>query len=240
MRPQDPKRRKNVLCLAKSTSKAVKELLTLRNDFHTLEEDIDAFSSYENACKLMKKKQCALLINPKKDHLEILRAYDHQPLEILRFKIVNERSSADFKDTVPPELFVKYFIVCIGIQSKRIENVFIDLLSQKSTKIDIESIKYSWIISQDEKTNIYTVKFVRVLNNNTIEDIGPYFELELVKEFYCGDEIYEKAFSVEKPKKRKNVSKNIFKDTVGKLHIEKQDLKEINLKKSRAYKSRIE
>ncbi|KAM0681019.1 rRNA-binding ribosome biosynthesis protein rpf2 [Glugoides intestinalis] len=235
MRQKDPKTRKNLLCLTKSITKPLNELLHLRGDFFTLEESIDALSSYEKACKLMKKKKCALLLTAVNDSLCIARTYDYQPLEILKFKALKSLSSSDF-DTVPAELFAKYAVVCIGLKNKRIENLFVDLFCQKSVKIDIDSVKYSWVISQDEKTAIYTIKFVRILKNSSIEDIGPCFELQLEKEFYCGDDLYEKAFAVAKPKKQKNVTKTAFKETIGKLHIEKQDLKEINLKKGRAYK----
>lgn len=235
MRPLNPKTRKNVLCLTKSIPKALKELLTIRGDFTTLDESIDAFSDYEKALKLMKKKKSVISVTHNKNTLVFIRSFDYQPLEILKFTILNALSSTDF-NSIPAEFFSKYFIISQNIENKRIENFFIDFFSQRTVKIDIESVKYAWIISSSSKVE-YNLKYVRVLNDFSVEDIGPSFDLKLEKEFYCGDEIYSKAFSQDKPVKQKNVSKNVFKDTVGKLHIDRQDLNDINLKKSRAYKT---
>lgn len=234
MRTKDPKIRKNVLYLSKTVDKPLRELLTIRGDFHSLEEDIDVYSEYEKACQLMKKKKCSLLVSIHRNTLVLMRTYDNRPLEIFKFSILKSMSSSDFK-TVPAELFTKYFIVIMNLQNKRLENLFVDFFNQKSKDVNIDGVRYSWIIQQDKEGTV-TMKFVRVMNDLSIEEIGPYFELKMEKEFYCGDELYEKAFTVEKKKKQKNVTKNVFKDTVGKLHIERQDLKEINLKKSRAYK----
>lgn len=234
MRTKDPKIRKNVLYLTKTVDKPLRELLTIRGDFHTLEEELDLYTEYEKACQLMKKKKCVILVSSNKNKLTLMRTYDNQPLEIFRFDIVKSMSSSDF-ESIPAELFTKYFIILQNVQNKRLENLFIDLFNQKSKDVHIEGVRYAWII-QEDKDSVVTMKFVRVMNDLSIEDIGPYFELKLEREFYCGDDLYEKAFTVEKKKKQKNVTKNVFKDTVGKLHIERQDLKEINLKKSRAYK----
>ncbi|ELA41366.1 uncharacterized protein VICG_01607 [Vittaforma corneae ATCC 50505] len=237
MRPKNPKARKNVLCLSKTMPKPLRELLTIRGDFLALEEDIDCFADYEKTCKLMKKKKCALSVASTKEHLVFVRVYDYQPLEILKFRISKSFSSADF-GSVPAELYSKYFVICQQIENKRIENFLVDFFSQHSTKVNIDSVRYAWIIGQTshQSERTFTLKYVRVLNDLSVEDIGPHFELVLEKEFYCGDELYEKAFACSQPAKQRNVSKNVFRDTVGKLHIDRQDLNDINLKKSRAYK----
>ncbi len=235
MRPKDPKTRKNVLCLSKDIPKALKEMLKIRDDFVVLNESIDAFIEYERSLKLMKKKKCALSVSNTKDSFVFIRSYDHQPLEILKFKIIKSLSSSDFS-TIPAEFYSKYFILCQNIENKRIENFFIDFFSQSSTKVNISGVKYAWVIAADSEGKVFTLKYVRVLNDFSVEDIGPLFEMKLEKEFYCGDDLYEKAYVSDKEKKQKNVSKNVFKDKIGKLHIDKQDLNDINHKKSRAYK----
>lgn len=236
MRAQDPERRKKILCLAKSPTKPIRELLTIRGDFTMLEEcNLD----YEKTCKFMKKKKCALSIECNGDRLTITRSFDALPLERVEFRIQKALSSADFS-TVPAELFSKYFVVCQNMENKRMENLFVDLFSQSSTKVNLDAVRYAWIINEAQTdSKVLTVKYVRVMNDFSVEDIGPYFELLPAGEFFCGDELYEKAFSQQKVKKQKNVSKNVFKDKVGKLHIERQDLNDINHKKSRGYKKTV-
>lgn len=230
--------RKNLLCLAKTVPKALKELLVIRDNATVLDEQIDGFADYENACKFMKKKKCGLLATNTKNQLVFMRTCNYQPLEILKFRIIKSLSSADFK-TLAAEFYSKYFVICQGVTNKRIENLFVDLLCQKAMKVNIDAIRYAWILSEgvsDGNDIIYTLKYVRVLTDLSVEDIGPYFELILENEFYCGDELYGKAFAAKQPKKQKNITSNVFKDTVGRLYVDRQDLNNIRLKKSRAYR----
>lgn len=238
MRAHDPKARKTSLFLDTANSLcelSLKELFSIRGDYKTIPEKLDAFTDYEKACKLMAKKSCVLSASGFKDTLTFARCFDNQLLECIKFKVLKTLSSADF-DSIPAELYVKYMVLTQNVSNKRIENLFIDFFSQKTVKVNIEAIKYAWVIS--ETKGIFTIKFVRILNDMTVQDIGPYFELKVEKEFFCGDELYEKAFEVHKPHVQKNVSTNATKDKIGKLYIDKQDLKEINLKKSRAYRAK--
>lgn len=238
MRITDPKTRKSLLNLSKETPKALKEFLAIRGDVAGFKTKLDSDSclNTNGIFKLMKKKNCALFLSyDGKNSISLGRSYNGQPLEVIKFKIRNMLSSSDFK-TLPPELNVKYFCIFLNIKNKKIENLFVDLLNQPSSKINISAVKYAWVISQAD--TIITIKFVRVLDDISIEEIGPFFEIETEKEFFCSDELREQAFSVKIPKKQKNVSKNIFKDKIGKIYIEKQDLKDINTRKSRAYKNK--
>lgn len=228
-----PPSRKTLLSISREPHKTVRELLTIRGDCCSLKEDFDAFSSPERALKLMRKKNAALLISSTPSSITVGRMFDAELLELIRFKTLSALSTSDFP-TLSPELYVKYFLVLQNIESKRIENLLIDLLYQPTSKVNIDAVKYAWIASQ--AGNAITLKFVRVLNDSSVEDIGPLFELEVEREFYCGDDLYGKAFASAKPKTRKNVSSNVFKDKVGRVYIDRQDLKDINLKKSRAYR----
>lgn len=170
--------------------------------------------------------------------MTIGRTANNEFLEIIKFKIIKEVSSFEFakeNNTIPSELFVKYLLVFQNIQNKRIESLFFDLFNQKSSRINLNAIKYCWVIS--ESNGVITLKFNRILADFNMEEIGPHFELQIAKEFYCGNDIYEKAVETKKIKKQKNVEKNEFKDTVGRVYVDKQDLNNIMLKKSRGHKS---
>lgn len=235
MRINDPKKRKTLLSIGKEPPRAVRELLTIRGDSRNIKEDFDAFSSSDKALKLMKKKGAALFISSMPDSsVTVGRMFDGELLELVKFRVRSALSSQDFP-TLPPELYVKYFLVVQNIENKRVENMLVDLLHQPSSKVNIDAMKYAWIVNQTGK--IITIKFARVLNDSSVEDIGPLLELETEKEFYCGDDLHTRAFSCARPKARKNVSSNVFKDKVGRIFVDKQDLKDINLKKSRAYRS---
>lgn len=236
MRTKDPKLRKNALFLETSNcsfDKSLKELFNIRGDFKQVSENLDAFSDYEKVCKLMAKKKSALCASGFKSNLILSRCFDNQLLECIKFKVVKSLSSSDF-ESIPAEMYVKYIVIVQNLTNKKIENLFIDFFSQKTVKLNVDALKYAWVINENK--GLFTLKFVRILNDSSVQDIGPYFELEIEKEFYCGDELFEQAFEVKKPKVQKNVTTNATKDKIGQLYIDKQDLKDINLKKSKAYK----
>lgn len=235
MRINDPRSRKTLLSIGKETPKALRELLTIRGDSIAIKEEFDAFSSPDKALRLMKKKRAVLFISSTPDSsITVGRMFDGELLELVRFRIRNALSSQDFP-TLPPELYVKYFLVIQNIENKRVENMLIDMLHQPSSKVNVDAVRYAWVVNQTGQA--ITLKFVRVLNDLSVEDIGPFFELEIEKEFYCGDDLYGRAFACVKPRAQKNVTSNAFKDRVGRVYVDKQDLKDINLKKSRAYRS---
>lgn len=236
MRIKHHDKRKTVLNLGSDQQKALKELLQIRGDFVSLNDDFDTYADHNKTAKIMKKKNAAFFITSVGNtHINMGRVYDGEFLELIKFKIHKILSSEDFK-SIPAEMFVKYFILLQNIDSPRLENMFMDLFNQKSIEANLNGIKYAWIISRIDK--IYTLKFVRVLNDCSVEDIGPYFELEIENEFFSTDELYNKAFTIEEPKKTKNVEKNVFKDVIGTLHVDKQDLRDIQLKKNRGYKNK--
>lgn len=235
-RIKDPNDRKTLLCIAKKPHKAILELTGLRGDAVSISEGFDTYKEADATLKLMKKKHAAFFIGTADNkRLSIGRAYDGQFLELLAFDVVTVRSSADFP-TVAPEPYTKYFVVCQGIADSRIENMFLDLFHQRTHEVALGGIRYAWIISQVDK--VFTLKYVRVLNDLTVEDIGPFFELRLSAEFTCGDDVWTTALNIQKVKKQRNTEKTGTKDRIGKLHIDRQDLKGIKLKKTKGYKKR--
>lgn len=147
---------------------------------------------------------------------------------MVSFKILESKSTKDFTNTIAPELYAKYVTVLVDIVDKKIQNLFIDIFGQHTQKIDVSSIRYSLIIHQSGSK--YTFKFARVLTNGDIVDIGPLLQLEFINQYH-NEELFAEALLKIKSKD-KNISKNDLKDTVGKVHTEKQDLKSIKLKKS--------
>ncbi|KAI5169805.1 ribosome production factor 2 [Pancytospora epiphaga] len=228
--------RKTLLSIAKKTPKAVTELLGIRGDSMSVSEDFNAHTDPDRTLKLMKKKKSSFFISMKEggSSLAIGRTYDSQFLELVNFKVLKALSSTDFS-AVPAEISVKYFLLFINIGNERLENMIMDLFSQQTHEVNLRGIRYAWIFSKSGE--IYTLKFVRVMNDLSVEDIGPYFELEMETEFYCGDELWKAALGEKKTKKKKNVEKTGLKERIGKVHVDRQDLKDIRLKKSKGYKA---
>ncbi|KAI4291159.1 ribosome production factor 2 [Pancytospora philotis] len=234
VRAKHPEDRKTLLCIGKKCHKAVTEFASLRGDSAALSESLDCFKDADATLKLMKKKKAAFFVSSTDEKTLVLgRAYDSQFLELVKFNVKSMRGSADFP-SVAPELYVKYFVLLQGITNPRLENMLVDLFHQRTRAVCLQGIRYAWVIAQ--VGGVYTLKFVRVLTDHSIEDVGPFFEMTVASEFYCGDDLWKEALGPQKAKKKVKTEKTATKDVIGKIHLDRQDLSEIQLKKSRGYK----
>ncbi|AFM98167.1 hypothetical protein EHEL_041170 [Encephalitozoon hellem ATCC 50504] len=234
MRAKHPSERKTLLSVICSDEgeKIQREIGVIRGDTVHIREKTSPFDCVEKMEKLMKKKKSGLFISVTKDNLLVIgRAFNDEVIDMVEFKINRYLSVSDF-ECVGPELHMKYFVVLQNINSERLENLMVDLLNMRSSKACLEAVRYSWVFAKTEGG--YVLKYVRVLKDLNVEDCGPLLEMELVRSYHCGDELYKKALG-EARKPRKNVSKNLFNDKIGTLHIDKQDLRDIKLRKGKGY-----
>lgn len=225
-------KRLNVLSIITSKkNKEIQSIVTkIRSDcIQVIREKLsDPMKQYSLIQKLLKKNECKLFLTITNGFFSFGRSFNDEILDLLKFKIINSKST--FKNVVSAELNMKYYIFIQNIADDRICNLIIDVFNMKSSKVCLKNIKYCWIFSCIDSKYIF--KYCRILSNDEIEDIGPYFELELVDKYYCSDELYKKSFG-EISKKNKKINKNEFKDEIGTLHIDKQDLREIKTRKYR-------
>lgn len=216
------------------TSKKHKEiqliLTKIRSDCITVKREklLDPFKQYNIVEKILKSHNSKLFITFTSDNLILGRSFNNEIIDMLKFKIKNYEKS--FKGVIPAEINMKYGLLLINIKDKRIENIFVDIFNMKSSKVCLDNLKYIWVITDYNGT--YILKYCRILNNDDLEDVGPYLELEIEDQYACSDETYKKSFG-NKEKNVKNVSKNEFYDQIGTLHIDKQDLREIKTRKYR-------
>lgn len=224
---------KKLLCLNKKLHSAVREFITIRGNTVILNEETNTSLEPEQISKLMKSKKCTLYLRFYSDHLVLGRSYNNEIIDYYTFKINKIIGTREFP-TLPPEYGSKYYVLVQNCVDKRLENLVIDLLHQPSHEVDFEGTSYAWIFAQVD--GVYTLKYMRVTLSGMVEDIGPFFELTIENSYNCGEEIWKDATKVEK-KKTKNVEKNVCKETIGKVHIDRQDLRDIRLKRGRGYKN---
>ena len=75
--------------------------------------------------------------------------------------------------------------------------------------------------------------------NVDLEEIGPSFNFLVRRCKLSSDEIYKNSKKQPKeiqPKKKKNISRDAFGSTLGRIHMQKQDLGKLQLRKLKAFK----
>jgi ribosome production factor 2 len=242
------KKRKRFLIISttKEATGISNEISMIRGDAVkcTMKEKTSFFDSINDLEKIMSKKKCPLFmstqINKSKEMiLTVGRTFNKEIIDMMEFKVDEYKNTEYFVKEcgrVGPEIGVKYFIIFQGLNDPRVENLFLDILNMKSKEICLENVMYAFILSKIGG-NAYSLKYARILTNGDLEEVGPSISMECTRMFFCSNELFKKACSVQKPGKTKNVSKNDFNDTIGTVHIGKQDLRDIRLKKGKGFKN---
>ncbi len=224
---------KRLLHICNKSSAPMREFKLIRGNVSEVKEELDAYSENDRVVQLMKKKKCELFIGENSGMIVLGRTFNNEILDMYKFKICESRGSSSFVG-LPPEFASKYFVIVLNCEDKRLENLVVDILHQKSHDMNIECTRYAWIFCSFEGK--YILKYVRVSDTCSVEDIGPFFVLEEIVKYNCGDEMWREATKCEKKRKIKNVEKNECKEIIGKMHIDRQDLRDIRLKKGRGRK----
>jgi len=72
-----------------------------------------------------------------------------------------------------------------------------------------------------------------------LTEIGPSFDLSVRRTKLGSDELYKKSLKQPKeiaPKKKKNISRDAFGSTLGRIHMQKQDIGKLQTRKLNAFK----
>ncbi|KAM0674959.1 rRNA-binding ribosome biosynthesis protein rpf2 [Gurleya vavrai] len=212
------------VCLFSSDKKS-KQLL--QNFSHILPKVLfasfssDAFDNYTPLVSKMIKNNCSLFIANSNSILTFGRIFNNEIIDLVEFKIKSFIPMNDF------EINSRFFTALVNTEI-RIENLFLDFFAFKGKEIVIEDVKHVLIIEQEDKI----LNFVLESQKENLN-----FSLEIKRTFFCEDNVLRKSCERNKVKKIKNVGRNKMGDVIGKLHIDKQDLREIQLKKARRVKN---
>lgn len=215
-----------------------------KNDFHPFDNQSNIeFFSKKNDCPLF-----AFGSNTKKrpNNLILGRTFNYQVLDMLEFGVENFKALDDFK-TAKVSLNSKPIILVSGQafaereEYRRIHNLFVDLFSaHKHTKINLNSIEHViYLIAHEEKIlfRSYRIGYQKSglqTPRVELEEIGPHFDLTLRRQRLASKDLFKKAcfqpFSL-KPNKVKNVQKTALGDTLGRVHMDRQDYVQLATRK---------
>lgn len=199
-----------ISCLRSSTTTA----------FHP---SLQPFDNTDKIEYLHKKHNTSLSLTTNKNILTFTRTYDNQLLDTFEF-ILNFIPKSYSIDINPIHYTIMQNI------NPRLQNLLADFFTCQNNKVAIDGVKYVLNIKMiDNKVNIS----YEDINGNVV---GPNIELIEKRAWQCEKEVWDNAVAVVKDKRIKNVCVDGMRDTIGTLHMEKQDLKEIQIKKARRVK----
>ncbi|KAF7683111.1 Ribosome production factor 2 like protein [Astathelohania contejeani] len=222
--------RKKALALItdKTSTKYLSPIITIRGDATKKQFKNNPFDSLEEIEKILPTRGCSLVVSAyhssSKPYLMMARSFNNEIIDSIEFEILNFSGFA----SIGPELCVKYFICLQNLTNKRLCNLLVDFFNMRAVEVNLDAIKYCWSVCEIE--NCIFMKYVRI-NKGKVEECGPSYRLKVSRIYSCSEELYEKACGPILKKKEKNVSKNVFNDRIGTVHMERQDLRDLRLRK---------
>ncbi|KAL2831831.1 valyl-tRNA synthetase mitochondrial precursor [Aspergillus cavernicola] len=137
-----------------------------------------------------------------------------------------------------------------------LKSMFVDLFKgQVSDKIDVEGLQYAIMISAEEPTaglapvvrlrwyKIVTKRSGHKLPRVELEEIGPKFDFKVGRTQEAPRDVMKEAMKLgkrpnEEIKNKKNIGIDLIGDKVGRVHLNKQDLGDMQLRKMKGLKRR--
>lgn len=228
---------KNLLLVydSRKALNVARELNEILMNIRRVKEKVEPSTDKDQLEKLAIKLKCSLFLSiqtNKKDtiYISIGRLYDNEIIDYARFKLLDFKPVSFFKKS--PEKSCKYFLVMKGL-SARMSNLLLDMFSTKMTDICIDHVSYALVLSERDTT--FSLRYTKV-GADGLEDVGPCLEMEKIDEYFCDEDVFRTSLGVQQDKKQKNVTQDESMRKVGRIYVQRQDLREINLKKSRGYK----
>ena len=223
------------------------------NSFHPFEDQ----SNIEFLCKKNSSSLFMFGSHSKKrpNNLIVGRTFNYHVLDMIEFGIDDFKAMEEFK-TSKIALGVKPLILFSGEafseqdDFKRIQNLFIDLFSaNEQTKLNLNNVEHViYLIAIEEKILFRSFKICYRKSGGTtprveLEEIGPHFSMTIRRTRFASKDLFKKAcyqqFS-KKPNKIKNVAKTTLGDTLGKIHMERQDYTKLNIRRMKGLNAKAD
>lgn len=189
-----------------------------------------------------KKRPCSLIMG---------RSFDHEMIDMFEFGIKDVKFMEEFKESkvtvgtkpclifngepfeVDPDYVRLKCLLTDFFKGETPENIRLQGLEHAITftAVDGKVLFRSYKITLEKSgTKIPNVK---------LTEIGPSFDLALKRTKLGSDELYKKSLKQPKeiaPKKKKNISRDAFGSVLGRIHMQKQDINKLQLRKLNAFK----
>ncbi|XP_054714316.1 ribosome production factor 2 homolog [Uloborus diversus] len=180
------------------------------------------------------------------------RMFDHHILDMFELGMEDFQPLKDFKtakiaySTKPMLLFTEGFEGTPELQ--RIKNFFIDFFRGPIVEyVNLQGLEH--LIAFSVVNNKILLRSYRVTVNKSsskthgveLEEIGPHMNFVIRRTKLASEDLFKRACKKPKelkPKKKKNIQKDVFGSTHGRVHMERQDYNRLQTRKLKGLKKR--
>uniref|UniRef100_A0A8C6V7A2 Ribosome production factor 2 homolog n=1 Tax=Naja naja TaxID=35670 RepID=A0A8C6V7A2_NAJNA len=244
-----------------TVAEVLKNIYALKKPFAVLYKRKNITRPFEDQSSLeffSKKSDCSLFLfgshsKKRPNNLIIGRMYDYHILDMIELGIEKFVALKDIKNSKCPEGTKPMLIFAgdafdIDEEHRRLKSLLIDFFRGPV----VPSIRLAGLehvlhfTAVDEK--IYMRSYKVLLKKSgckipriELEDMGPSLDLVIRRTHLASDDLYKlslKQPKALKPKKKKNVSHDVFGTKYGRIHMQKQDLDKLQTRKMKGLKKR--
>jgi ribosome production factor 2 len=194
----------------------------------------------------------------RKAAIVMLRMFNEQLLDAIELVVSNYVPASNFKGVEPCSVGAKPLIVFQGAgfstaesQMSRLKNMFTDVLKGVNPKgVSLEGVEHTVVVTETESGKmlfrVYRIEKKRGENATIprveLQEMGPSFDFSIGRERLPDFTLWKAAMrkptilsttsssdpSKPKQKKNKNISTNALGQTVGRIHLGRQDYSKLN------------
>ncbi|KAM9154511.1 ribosome production factor 2 homolog [Pangshura tecta] len=244
-----------------TVTETLKDIYALKKPFAVLYKKKNITRPFEDQTSLeffSKKSDCSLFLfgshNKKRpNNLIIGRMFDYHVLDMIELGIEKFVSLKDIKNSKCPEGTKPMLIFAgdtfdLNEEYRRLKSLLIDFFRGPTVPtIRLAGLEYVLhFTAMDGK--IYMRSYKVLLKKSgckipriELEEMGPSLDLVMRRTHLASEDLYKlslKQPKALKPKKKKNISHDVFGTSYGRIHMQKQDLSKLQTRKMKGLKKR--
>ncbi|XP_071560492.1 ribosome production factor 2 homolog [Temnothorax nylanderi] len=228
------------------------QMMKQKNDVLPFEDitPVEKFALKYNASLFMMASH-----NKKRPHNLVMgRMYEHTLLDMTEFGVENYKGLKDFKvekitSGIKPLLIFNGELFESNHEYVRIKNLLVDMfLREEVQKIRLQGLEH--VISFTAVENKILLRSYRILlkKSNTktprieLEEIGPRADLVFRRNKFASEDLFKRACKRPKAlkvKTKKNISKDTFGTSYGRIHVGAQNINSIQTRKMKGLKKTL-
>uniref|UniRef100_A0A7S0CL36 Ribosome production factor 2 homolog n=1 Tax=Proboscia inermis TaxID=420281 RepID=A0A7S0CL36_9STRA len=222
--------------------------------------DIVPFDDASSIEFLSTKNDCCLFgmasHNKKRpNNLVIGRTFDHQILDMAELGLIHYKSLFDYRGMPKKRLGSKPMMLFLGDkwhlddEWKKLQNLLVDFFrGEPVEKISLSGVDHMMSFSVSSNSDVchmrtYYVKLKKHPNGGStplphLTASGPDMDFKVRRTEFASPDLWKAAIiqptALKGKKKKKNQTTNLFGETMGRLHLDHQDLDKVQGKRSKA------
>ncbi len=226
------------------------KLLSRNNDVRVFEDA----TSIEFLCTKNDCSTFAVGSNNKKrpDNLVLGRTFDEQLLDCIEFGVSNFRSLASYRGAPKKAIGSKPMFLFVGDlwsnddKHKKVQNLILDWFrGEPVNQLMLSGLDHVIVLTAEAERIYFRTYYVKLKKNPTgarypvplLTSSGPDMDLTIRRTQFAPADLWKNALKQPKQiqkKKAKNQKTNMFGETIGRIHLERQDISEVKGKRTKA------